>query len=420
MSTVVLILSLAGLAIGAYIITRSSRASASKVPGDTGGNAGIKGGQESPGYVLEDTSCLEGVTVEFEVHPLSRFKMIEVKFPEYLSRAGDKIQDSEEKAEFMSRGNRVVDCFQSFDPEPVLERIQRFGALQNSFFLSLEVEVSQVVEETVQLVNQLAVAPALLNLIETRVERICQFSDELVQLSEEWEQARNFEAVLQQNKDLILNKLKLLSDEELLEGELKEFVNLYFTLCSFELFEGFNAERLSEIERHQAFLQVIMSRSRSNLSDFDVREAQKIQKNILGLLRVIHDFYKKLYDGVYLMLEKFEQSRLKEMRAVRGEIQEALTLVEKDLLPVCERFSSRGGTLELDYNKTFQKILGAGSDSIRRSPIGLAAAENVNSFLSGRISDAKDLMGSEARKILKVPMKKLWEQIRRTLETPEE
>lgn len=417
MTMFVLILSLAGLAIGAYVITQGSNRP-NPLRGD-GSQAGSKESVEGPGYVLEDTSHRGGGTIEFEVHPLSRFKMIEVKFPEYLSRAAEKIQDQAEKEEFVSRGNRVVDCFQSFDPEPVVQKIQRFGALQNSLFLSLEVEISMVVEETVQLVNQLAGAPALLKLIEGKVERTCQFSDELVRLSEEWDQAQNFEAVLQDNKGLILNKLKLLSDEELLESELKEFVNLYFALCSFELFEGFNAERLAEIERHQVFLQVIMSRSRSNLSDFDVKEIQKIQKNILGLLRVIHDFYKKFYDGVYLMLEKFEQSRLKEMRDVKEEIQGALALVEGDLLPVCERFSARGGTLELDYNKAFQKILGASSESIRRSPIGPAAAESLNSFLNARVSDARDLMQSEVRKILKGPMKNLWSQIRNTLETPE-
>jgi hypothetical protein len=409
MGFVVLILIVVGVAVGIYLMDQS------QFLGSVGSSSLDNKSNLELDYVYENTNARRSGTIEFETHPLERLAMMGQNLGNYAELAAKKLSDEEEIQTLKDSSAILADRISRIDVESFIASLQRFTPLQGSYFMSLEVEMGTVIEELTHYINQLPQAPQLMGVIESRADKLLKFCDELMVLIKEWELAQGAQELIHKSPNLVLNKLQILSDEQVVEAELQDFLNLYFAMRAFEIFDSMNRDRLDEVRRQMDYLGVVLSRCRSNLSDIDYKEIQRLQKSILSSLRMVSDFYYKFFSGITVALEKLMDFRLKLFSENLDVITRLISQVQNEYQPLAEQFSSRGGTAEVEYNKSFQKVLGSPSPSSRHSPVSGAAAENLMSFLAHRVEDMDNFMDSDLKVFLHGPMRGLWQQIRQIL-----
>lgn len=410
MGILVVLVSIMGIAAGVYLLSQTG------LSGLSGGGGAPVGSSTELGFVYEDTSVRRAGTVEFETHPIERLAMMGKGLPGYAEVAAGKV-DPDEAAILRAKAEVLSDTISTIDATALIQSIHGFSPLQGAYFMSLEVELGTVIEELTQLINQLPQFPQVLNLIEARVETLLRFCHGLDELMAEWRVAMAFQSELQANPSIIVNKLQIISDQELLETELKDFFNLYFAIRAFEMFDELNRERISDLHRQTEFCSMLMNRARTQFTEIDHRELQRIARTILNLLRSTHDYYYKFFAGMTLALEKFRSSRIKVFSENVRQIESLLILLQKDLVPVAERFSVRGGSGEVDFNKVFQKVLSVHSTTSRNSAVPAGAAEGLLNYLNYRIHDIEGFMASEIRQFLHGPMEQLWRELRKQMKS---
>ncbi|MBW7875549.1 MAG: hypothetical protein H3C47_06160 [Candidatus Cloacimonetes bacterium] len=405
----VLILLLVAVAAGIYLMDQSQFLG-SRGPTPSGNKTSLE-----LDYVYENTNPKRSGTIEFEVHPLERLAMMGQNLGNYAELAAKKLSDEEEIQRLKDSSAILADRISQIDLEALIASLHRFTPLQGSYFMSLEVEIGTAIEELTHYINQLPQAPQLMEVIESRTDKLLKFCDELMLLIREWEQAQGAQELIHKSPDLVLNKLQILTDQQVLETELQDFLNLYFAMRAFEIFDSMNRDRVNEVRRQMDYLGVILSRCHSQMNPSDYQEIQRLQKSMLSSLRLVSDFYFKFFLGITGALEKLQDFRLKLFSENLDIIVRLISQIQNEYQPMAGQFSSRGGSAEADYNKAFQKILGSSSPSSRHSPIQGSSAENLMGFLNNRIEDIDSFMDSDLKVFLHGPMRGLWQQIRQIL-----
>lgn len=327
----------------------------------------------------------------FEVHPLERISSLSKQVPAIREKTLKYLRDRIKIYEFEDIIQEIASELDDLDVDPCIQSLMHFTPVQTSHNFRLELKLNEYSAVIVDIFQSLPSKPERVGILLSYLKAFKRTIQRLEEIMVEYDEAQAIPLSAELVETLIINDVKILSDEKLCRVEIEKFFSLHYGLKSYLALEPILEISLQQICSNLDKILEVLYEAKTKFTKDHLATIEGIQQSILLEIRSFTNYFIQLFSGVHSCIETLKSSNLKEVTHLAEVLQNAQTSLEEEYLPVAQSFGEGHGTLESDFHKYLQKLTQAATKSQEPQPLSVGILESSVAYFQKRSEDMRFL-----------------------------
>lgn len=338
-------------------------------------------------------------TLEFDIHPLEQITLVQEKLNKYAEATANEIDSDTEAANFRQSMDIARLNIESFTPGDLIGALNSFAPIHCNYRFGLDNELNIISQKFCQMIYNLPSHPEDMYAIESLSASFFNFQNNLFDMIEEYQTFDDKSYPDDLIERLVENPMRIISTQELWEGECKVFFNWYYTLRCYFLMSKFYQNEGKLLEKNIARMNTILSNAKDEITTEDYQWVQHNQKKILDAFQSIFSLYQRFFEAILVILSQFEESQITIISNSKKDIETWKSKILERYLPTCFGFVPPSTTDEytcgdylMEYQGHIQKIVSNKPNSLKKSSLSIGASESAQAFFNQRLRDCQGFL----------------------------
>lgn len=338
-------------------------------------------------------------TLEFDIHPLEQITLVQEKLNKYAEATANEIESDTEAANFRQSMDIARLNIESFTPDDLIQALNSFAPIHCNYRFGLDNELNIISQKFCQMIYNLPSHPEDMYTIESLSASFFNFQNNLLDMIEEYQQFDNKSYPDDLVERLVDNPMRIISTQDLWEGECKVFFNWYYTLRCYFLMSKFYKEEGKTLEKNIAKLNKILANAKTEVTLEDYQWVQHNQKKILDAFQSLFSLYQRFFEAILVILSQFNESQITIISESKKDIETWKDKILERYLPTCYGFVPPSTTDEfncgdylMEYQGHIQKIVTNKPNALKKSALSIGASESAQSFFNQRLRDTQGFL----------------------------
>ncbi|PCJ21381.1 MAG: hypothetical protein COB02_01990 [Candidatus Cloacimonadota bacterium] len=340
-------------------------------------------------------------TLEFEIHPLEQISLVQEKLTKYAEATASDIESDSEKAKFLQSMDITRLNLESFTPDELIKSLNSFAPIHCNYRFGLDNELNILSQKFCQLIYNLPSHPEDMYNIEALSACFFNFQNDLFDMVEQYQEfdEKNYPDDLIER--LVENPMRIITTQELWEGECKSFFNWYYTVRCYFLMHKFYSKEGKSLEKLIARLNSILSNAKDGITMEDYQWVQHNQKQILDSFQNIYSLYQRFFEALLVVISQLQDSQITIISESKQGIEKWKEKIEDRYLPTAYGFLPASTSNEYDcgaylheFQNHIQKITSNKPSSLKKITLKIGIVESAQSFFNQRLRDSQNFLNS--------------------------
>lgn len=338
-------------------------------------------------------------TLEFDIHPLEQISLVQEKLNKYAEATANEIDSDTEAASFRQSMDITRLNIESFTPTDLIQALNSFAPIHCNYRFGLDNELNIIAQKFCQMIYNLPSHPEDMYAIESLSASFFNFQNSLFEMIEEYQSFDEKSYPDDLIERLVENPMRIISTQELWEGECKTFFNWYYTMRCYFLVAKFYQSEGKNLENKVSKLNTILSNAKVEITTEDYQWVQQNQKKILDGFQSIFSLYQRFFEAILVILSQFDESQISIISQSKNNIEAWKAKILDRYLPTCYGFTPPSTTDEyncgdylMEYQGHIQKIVSNKPNSLKKTTLSIGASESAQSFFNQRLRDTQGFL----------------------------